>query len=120
MKWRSRSTLFLMEQLIAIAVFAICAAVCVKILFVAHQKTVDAVDTRYALIIAENAAEIFKASDDVLPTQEYNEALVGKSFYIIKQSIRETEAVVFLDISIERIADSKELISFTAARRNTQ
>ena len=60
---RSKSTLFLMEQLVVIAVFAICAAVCVYILARSYLMTVEAVDSRHALLIAENAAEMYKAFD---------------------------------------------------------
>jgi len=59
---RSRSSLFLMEQIVVIAVFAFCAAVTVYIMAAAHQMSADAVDTRYALLMAENAAEVHKAS----------------------------------------------------------
>jgi|GEM_PF-366087 len=61
-KGRSRSSLFLMEQIIVIAIFAFCAAVTVYIMAAAHQMSADAVDTRYALLMAENAAEAYKAS----------------------------------------------------------
>jgi hypothetical protein len=55
-----------MEQAVAIAVFAVCAAVCVKILVVSHIMATNAIDTRDALLVAENAAESFKAfSGDV-------------------------------------------------------
>jgi len=50
-----------MEQLIVFTIFAICAAVCVQIISVAHAMTRDATDTRHALIAAENTAESFKA-----------------------------------------------------------
>ena len=71
MKGRSRSTLFLMEQLIVIAVFAICASVCVKILSVSFLMVVESVDTRNALLVAESAAEGYKAfSGDMLRTAE--------------------------------------------------
>jgi hypothetical protein len=50
-----------MEQLVVVLVFAVCAAVSVRILFTAYQKNVDAVDTRMALLAAENVAESFKA-----------------------------------------------------------
>jgi len=63
MAGRSKSTLFLMEQLVVIAVFAICAAVCVYILAISYLMTVDAVDTRNALLVAESAAEMYKAFD---------------------------------------------------------
>ena len=59
---RSKSTLFLMEQLIVIAVFAVCAAVCVNIIVSSYLMTVEAVNTKNALIISESAAETFKAT----------------------------------------------------------
>ena len=58
---RSKSTLFLMEQLVVIAVFAICAAVCVFILAASFLMTTDSIATRNALLKAESAAESYKA-----------------------------------------------------------
>ena len=88
MAGRSKSTLFLMEQLVVIAVFAICAAVCVYILAVSYLMTVDAVDTRNALLVAESAAEMYKAFDgDVariaeLKLDDHYPPIVGNSFVI--------------------------------------
>jgi hypothetical protein len=59
---RSRSTLFLIEQLIVIAVFAICAAACARILTSAYFSARDARDLSNAILAAESSAEIFKAS----------------------------------------------------------
>jgi type II secretory pathway pseudopilin PulG len=59
---RSRSTLFLIEQLIVIAVFAICAAACARILTSAYFSAKDARDLSNAILAAESSAEIFKAS----------------------------------------------------------
>ena len=59
---RSKSTLFLMEQLIVIAVFAICAAACVWILTVSYFTARETRDMRYALIAAQSAAETYKAT----------------------------------------------------------
>ena len=60
MNRRSKSTLFLMEQLIVVAVFAICAAACVTILtesfFIANETR----DHGNAILIAESGAECFK------------------------------------------------------------
>ena len=61
MNRRSRSTLFLMEQLIVIAVFAVCAAACVKILTASHFMATDTRDTSFAIRVAENCAECYKA-----------------------------------------------------------
>ena len=71
MNTRSRATLFLIEQLIVIAVFAICAAACVKILTSAYFTANESRDTSNAILIAENGAEVFKAvSGDLGRTAE--------------------------------------------------
>ncbi|MCL2627780.1 MAG: hypothetical protein FWD44_03670 [Oscillospiraceae bacterium] len=58
---RSKSSLFLIEQLIAIAVFAICAVACIRIISTAYFYSRDSRDIGFAIIAAENAAENFKA-----------------------------------------------------------
>ena len=62
MTHRSKSTLFLIEQLIVIAVFALCAAACISIFTAAYFYTNDSKATSNAVLKAESAAEIFKAS----------------------------------------------------------
>ena len=59
---RSRSTLFLIEQLIVIAVFALCAAACVRILADAYITANESRDLSNALLVAESGAESFKAA----------------------------------------------------------
>jgi len=61
MNKRSRSTLFLIEQLIVIAVFAICSAACARILTSAYLTAKESKDLSNAILIAENAAESYKA-----------------------------------------------------------
>jgi len=65
MSMRSRSTLFLIEQLIVIAVFAICAATCARILTTAYFNARDSKDLSNAILAAENGAEVFKATGGV-------------------------------------------------------
>ena len=62
MTHRSKSTLFLIEQIIVIAVFAICAAACVRILTAAYFTANDTQATSHAVLRAESAAEVFKAT----------------------------------------------------------
>jgi len=62
MNQRSRSTLFLIEQLIVVAVFAICSAACVRILASAFITARESRDKSYAVLAAESAAESFKAT----------------------------------------------------------
>ena len=62
MTHRSKSTLFLIEQLIVIAVFAICAVACISILTAAYFNANDSKSTSHATLRAESAAEVFKAN----------------------------------------------------------
>jgi type II secretory pathway pseudopilin PulG len=62
MTQRSKSTLFLIEQLIVTAVFAICAAACISILTVSYFYAIDSQSTGNAILKAESAAEIYKAT----------------------------------------------------------
>ena len=61
MENRSRSTLFLMEQLMVILIFAICSAVCVKIFVDSYIVANASKDLKNSLIVAENGAESYKA-----------------------------------------------------------
>lgn len=61
MNKRSSSSLFLMEQIVVILIFAICAAVCVKIFVDAYLTTNQAKDISNALLVAESGAECYKA-----------------------------------------------------------
>ena len=68
---RSRSTLFLMEQLIVIATFAVCAAACIKILTASYFMATATRDTSNAIRIAESSAECYKAvSGDIAKTAQ--------------------------------------------------
>lgn len=127
---RSRSTLFLMEQLVVIAVFAICAAVCVQIISVAREMTADAVDTRHALMVAENAAEVFKAtgggesSSDMYIYYDKNWRSTiyrTSAYFILALNAHEGEnSVNFADISVRRLADDRHFLTLEVAARQTR
>ena len=61
MNTRSRSTLFLIEQLIVVTVFAICAAACVRIIVSAWYMARESRDINNAIHAAESGAESYKA-----------------------------------------------------------
>ena len=138
---RSKSTLFLMEQLIAILVFALCAAVCVKTFVTSYMMAVESKDKNNALIIAESYAESYKAvrgnleeasavlGGTVLPNEnklvvyydekwqicEEKDALY--TLNLINRQPKETETTLALgDVSVVK-SSGKEIISFTTAAR---
>ena len=91
MNRRSRSTLFLMEQLIVVAVFAICAAACVRILSASYFMATETKEMNNAIRVAESSAESYKATEgDLQKTAE----VLGGSTVSINGS---TAAVVFYD-----------------------
>ena len=75
---RSKHTLFLMEQLVVILVFAICAAVTVRIFVGSFLMAENAKHMKNALLIAESVAEVYKATDgdltEMLKVLEIDEA----------------------------------------------
>jgi len=88
MTQRSKSTLFLIEQLIVIAVFAICAVACISILTAAYFNANDSKSTSLAILKAESAAEVFKAnSGDMNAVMRVLEGTRGERYnYIVRQN----------------------------------
>ncbi|MCL1989176.1 MAG: hypothetical protein FWG64_14575 [Firmicutes bacterium] len=63
---KSKSGLFLMELIIAIAFFSVSSAICIQLFALAHTLTASSVNMQMAVINAQSAAETFKvAGDDV-------------------------------------------------------
>lgn len=60
---RSRSTLFLMELIIAICFFAITSAVCAQVFAKAHLVSQKTTDLNHAIAQAQSMAEAFRACD---------------------------------------------------------
>lgn len=58
---RSKTTLFLMELIVAIGVFSLCAAVCLSLFASAAQMTAESEALNGAALSAQSAAECFKA-----------------------------------------------------------
>lgn len=58
---KNRSSLVLMEQLVMLLVFALCAALCLKIFAAAREQSDEARRVNEAVLIAQNTAETLKA-----------------------------------------------------------
>ena len=136
MNTRTRTSLFLMEQLAAITVFAVCAAVCAWIFTEAFYKANDARDINYALMAAKNGAEAYKAYGS---PEKAAEALAGRAYapgeaavyydknwrvcdgpdaaYVLRLTgVRGAISPPLCRLSVERAA-GEEIIAFTAAAR---
>jgi len=122
---RSKSTLLLIEQIIVIAIFAVCAAVCVNIIASSYLITARAVDTRNALSIAERAADTFKArfGDVENTTVHFGEGWMmsgaDDAAFVLRLTRNVTERVIFADITMYRVDGDTldELLSLPVAVR---
>ena len=64
MKHSGKSSLFLMELMIALLIFAVCACVCAAIIAKAGADITESRDMSNALIMAQNQAELIKSGQD--------------------------------------------------------
>ncbi|MCL2499508.1 MAG: hypothetical protein FWE90_04130 [Defluviitaleaceae bacterium] len=62
MKGHSRSTLFLIEQLVVILIFSVCSAVCITIFVESYLISKRTLEINHAVRVAGNAAERYKAA----------------------------------------------------------
>ncbi len=109
MRNRSKTTIFLIEQLIAVAVFAACAAVCVSIFAESYKTSSAAKDLNHALIVAKNGAERHKAGE-----------IIGEEFYDENwDACEEGTAAYVLQLESGRLTVEKmtggEIISFAVS-----
>ncbi len=58
---RSKTTLFLIELIVAVGVFSLCAAVCLSLFASAKRMTTESTALNGAALSAQSAAECFKA-----------------------------------------------------------
>jgi Tfp pilus assembly protein PilE len=136
MNGRSRSTLFLLEQVIVIAVFAVCAAVFASIFADSYLRTQEAWDVNNALIAAKNSAECFKAyenaetaatvlrgSPDALNPESvyYDENWqvcdAETAVYVLRMESEGTARPMLCGLTVSRQEDGKELVALTVAGR---
>jgi len=124
---RSKSTLFLIEQLIVVAVFAICAVACIRIISTAYLYSRDSRDVGFAIIAAENLAESFKATPDnfdraqisIYYDKDWQIVTHANSSYVALFDINNiteypTHRLIEGNINVKRVTGD-ELISFNVA-----
>ncbi|MCL2753870.1 MAG: hypothetical protein FWE44_06965 [Defluviitaleaceae bacterium] len=138
---RSRSTLLLIEQIIVIAIFAFCAAVCVNIIVSSYVMTTNAVQTRNALSVAESAAESFKAfegntdrifnllgepnsghaTNDTLVVhfnENWQPSSPSDAFFVLNLTIQDDGgAVIFGEVVVTKIDGNDTLVELSVAVR---
>ena len=136
----SRYALFLIEQLIVILVFALCAAICVRIFTDSFIMASSSNDMNCALTASESAAECFKAvgsNGDRLAEllRGVNDSGTVRVFYGSDWSIGSRTGAVYemtmtfrdgpndlilCDISVDKLEGGNVLEFTSAARQNNR
>jgi hypothetical protein len=135
----SKSLLFLMEQVIVITVFAVCAAVCVSLFASSFETARASSDLNKAMLLAASGAEAAKASDNAAQTAAflgkgaaaidggvtvfYDSAWLGcdedQAAYLMDIVFRPGEpglSLTYGDITVKS-KEGEEIFSLTAAAR---
>lgn len=121
MKRRGKSGLFLMELMISLLIFAVCACVCAAIIAKAAVDISESRDLSNALILSQNKAELIKSGKySTSGTEYYNGKLDPTdretSVYSAVSSISKNEnGVTEYTVEIYRTADNKLIYDINSA-----
>jgi len=140
MTGKSRASLFLIEKLIVIAVFAICASACAGIFVESYIMSNNAKDLNNALIAAKNGAERFKAYGDlkevdkpfslgheiasdgtitVYYDEQWRRTFGHLASYSVNLYLIDGEPDYIRKLTVETI-EREEILSFTVSARGNQ
>lgn len=118
---RGKSGLFLMELMIALLIFALCACVCVAIIAKASANLTESRDMSNALILSQNHAELIKSGKETEgKTDYYSEDLAAASkdnsvYYSVSRIENKENGVKEYTIEIYRTADDKLIYDINSA-----
>lgn len=111
----SKSSLFLMELILAILFFSLAAAICVQMFVKSHQLSRDSVKLNHAVVYCESMAETFYSTDGDLNAMakilegslNENTITVSNDEYCVEGKLTEDGKMLTLDISCyyENIGD---------------
>lgn len=113
---RSKASLFLMEQLVMVLVFALCAAVCLRIFVGAEQISAETARRDEAVAIAQNAAELLKAGS---AAEDVENNLSGSTYRLQIEALPE-EISGLQKAEIAVFCDDTELFSLTVGYQEVE
>lgn len=121
MKYSGKSSLFLMELMISLLIFAVCACVCAAIIAKSGADINESRDMSNALIIAQNQAELIKSGSDTAGKTEYFDSLLSPAaqeeaeYSVISTVTPSDDGVTEYTIEVFRAADNKLIWEISSA-----
>ena len=121
MKYSGKSSLFLMELMIALLIFAVCACVCAAIIAKAGADISESRDMSNALIIAQNRAELIKGGKDTESSTLYFDDQLSPAeadnaeYSAISTVAPDNNGVTEYTVEVYRTADNKLIWEISSA-----
>lgn len=121
MKSKGKSGLFLMELMISLLIFSVCACVCAAIIAKAAVDISESRDLSNALILSQNKAELIKSGKyDASGTEYYNEELdltdsENAVYSAVSNISKDENGVTEYSVEIYRTADNKLIYDINSA-----
>ncbi len=117
-----KSNLLLMEIMIALTIFAVCASVCAAITAMASANITESKDMSNALILAQNHAELIKSGKEIeSKIFLYNSELISAptnesaAYCVISKVFPSENGLKKYTVEVYREADSKLIYSIDSA-----
>ena len=134
---KSKTSLFLMELIITILLFAACGAVCVRLFVTSYVMTQDTVELNEAVSIAQGFAEVMRGTDGDIDSvlEHYPDAIRGgegffevfydedfeicgyeNASYVSDVTMTPNGAIQNLEVRVVRLSDYKEIYTLDATK----
>lgn len=134
---KSKTSLFLMELIITILLFAACGAICMKLFVTSHIITRETVELNEAVSVAQGFAEVMRGTDgDISSVMEHYPSAVygGEGFfevfydedfevceydrasYVGDVTMSPNGAIQNMEVRIVRLSDYKDIYTLNATK----
>ena len=134
---KSKTSLFLMELIITILLFAACGAVCVRLFVTSYVMTQDTVELNEAVSIAQGFAEVMRGTDGDIDSvlEHYPDAVRGgegffevfydddfeicgyeEASYVSDVTMTPNGAIQNMEVRVVRLSDYKEIYTLDATK----
>lgn len=134
---KSKTSLFLMELIITILLFAACGAVCVKLFVTSYVMTIETVELNEAVTIAQGFAEVMRGTDgdidsvmehfpgavrggegffEVFYDKEFEPCGYADAFYVSDVTMTPNGAIQNMEVRVVRLGDYRDIYTLNATK----
>lgn len=134
---KSKSSLFLMEFIITLLLFSICAAICMKLFAATDSLSKKTKELNNAVACAQGFAEVMRGTDGTIDSivehypnairggsgffqvfydSDFNECSYDKAAYVGDVTLTPNGAIQNMEVMIVRLSDHGEVYSLTATK----